>query len=435
MPTGVVTFLLTDIEGSTRRWETEPHAMREALARHDLIVNTCVRRLNGYVVKSKGEGDSVFAVFNHARDAVAAALVLQVALGSERWPTSVPIRVRMAIHTGQVELRDGDYFGPTVNRCARLRALAQGGQVLLSGVSAQLAGTQLPSGASLTDLGSHQLKDLSAPERVWLLTHPRLVLAEQGQRRSEAAPTNPKAGCRTAYVLTDHLNRDHAGREWGLRIRHADGQIRCYTTMNAAALLNPIEAGFRLPRLWEATVDRDLDAGEAFVDCQDVTTLRQVATPAVTGLHQARFAVLCARAANEGGKYEREFKAWAAGWLEGEDSSGTTARELADALEREARPDPASGLTLGHVLMLANAARAAGHASKLSWLVGRARDTENAQALELAADAIHTALRMAKLDLASLTEMAMPRQTLAAVGAGRRIAPRTPERILRALPT
>src|SRR5207302_4020067 len=149
-------------------------AMRAALVRHDAIVFACVRRLNGHVIKSKGEGDSVFAVFRHVRDAVAAAIVLQSALNAERWVTSAPIRVRMAIHTGQIELREGDYYGPTVNRCARLRALAECGQVLVSGVTAQLMQGRMPTGAGLKDLGTHRLKDLSAPERVWQLTHPKL---------------------------------------------------------------------------------------------------------------------------------------------------------------------------------------------------------------------------------------------------------------------
>src|ERR1700716_3830725 len=105
LPTGVVTFLLTDIEGSTRRWEREPEAMREGLHRHDAMVRECVQRLHGHVVKSKGEGDSVFIVFRHVRDAVKAAIVLQCALSAEQWPTSTPLRVRMAIHTGEVELR------------------------------------------------------------------------------------------------------------------------------------------------------------------------------------------------------------------------------------------------------------------------------------------------------------------------------------------
>src|SRR5438105_6885034 len=176
--------------------------MREALVRHDALVLAYVRRLNGHVVKSKGEGDSVFAVFRHARDAVAAALVLQCALTAERWATSTPIRVRMAVHTGQIELRDGDYYGPTVNRCARLRALAKGGQVLVSGVTAQLMQGRMPNGAGLKDLGTHRLKDLSAPERVWQLTHPKMDLGADTQSAARATVTP----LRRAYVLTDHLN-------------------------------------------------------------------------------------------------------------------------------------------------------------------------------------------------------------------------------------
>lgn len=195
----MVTFLLTDIEGSTRLWEREPDAMREALERHDAIVNDEVPRLGGHVVKSKGEGDSVFSVFACETDAVLAAIALQRAFAAERWGTSTPIRVRMAIHTGRVQLRDGDYYGPTVNRCARLRALAKGGQVLLSGVTAQLTQGLLPEGGTLLDLGTHQLKDLVTPERVWQLTHPSM--------ESKAAPppkTRPTAmPIRRAYKMTD----------------------------------------------------------------------------------------------------------------------------------------------------------------------------------------------------------------------------------------
>src|SRR5579859_4960486 len=161
--------------------------MRQALARHDEIVYACVRRQNGHVVKSKGEGDSVFSVFERARDAVTAALVLQCALAIEKWPTSKPLRARMAIHTAQIEVHNGDYNGVSVNRCARLRALASGGPVLLSGVTAPLTQEQLRAGASVRDLGSHQLKDLSAPERVWQLIHPRLAAPTdtEGMDRSE----------------------------------------------------------------------------------------------------------------------------------------------------------------------------------------------------------------------------------------------------------
>ena len=169
---------------------------------------------------------------------------------------------------------------------------------------------------------------------------------------------------------------------------------------------NALEERYRLPRLWEAVVDREPRPGSATVDCHEVTTLQQAAMPNLTGVHHARFAVLCAQAACEHGAHEREFNDWAAGWLAGQDSSGVNARELADAFEDEAQRG--SGLAMPEELMLANAARAAAHASKLSWLAGRARDEENTRAIDCAAEAIHTAMRMARLDLVELAEQAVP---------------------------
>ena len=118
LPSGTVTFLLTDIEGSTRRWEQDPEAMRATLVRHDALLMAGIERHGGVVVKSRGEGDSFFAVFARATDAVAAAADLQRALQAEAWPTDAPPRVRMALHTGEADLRQRDYFGTAVNRCA-----------------------------------------------------------------------------------------------------------------------------------------------------------------------------------------------------------------------------------------------------------------------------------------------------------------------------
>lgn len=440
LPTGIVTFLLTDIEGSTRLWEGEPEAMRQALERHDVIVNTCVRRLNGHVVKSKGEGDSVFAVFRRGRDALTAALVLQCALDTEAWVTSKPIRVRMAVHTGPIELRDGDYYGPTVNRCARLRAVAQGGQVFVSGVTAQLLNGQLPNGASLRDLGTRQLKDLSAPERVWQLVHPKMR-SEAAAATPQPAPVAPAAPTGRAYKLTDHLNRTTDGRQWGERKTHRalglsdedeDGTMRCYASPNSAALLNAVHERFRLPRLWEAVVDTEPAAGDAVVECHEVTTLRQVPLPTVNGKHHAVFAVLCAREAYGSSEHEAEFNDWAASWLAGQDSSGVEARQLADMLANEAHRG--TGMTMPEEQMLANAARAAAHASKLSFLAGRARDEENARAIECAAEAVHTAMRITQLDLIALAEQAVP-QTPAPLTPLRTAPVLATNRILRALPT
>ena len=134
LPTGTVTFLFTDIEGSTIRWEQHREAMQAALARHDAILRQAIEGHGGVVFKTVG--DAFYAAFATAPDALHAALVAQRALQTEPWPEALgPIRVRMALHTGAAEERDGDYFGPPLNRVARLLAAGHGGQVLLSAVA------------------------------------------------------------------------------------------------------------------------------------------------------------------------------------------------------------------------------------------------------------------------------------------------------------
>src|ERR687886_2550711 len=157
LPTGTVTFLFTDIAGSTALWEQQPETARVALARHDALVEAIVAAHQGVVVRPRGEGDSRFAVFVRATDAVAAAAALQQALYAEPWPTPTPLRVRMAVHTGEADLRAGDYYGPAVNRCARLRAVAHGGQTLLSQATYDLVRDGLPPGIALQDLGEQRL--------------------------------------------------------------------------------------------------------------------------------------------------------------------------------------------------------------------------------------------------------------------------------------
>jgi predicted ATPase/class 3 adenylate cyclase len=169
-----LTLLLTDIEGSTRLWETQPDQMYEALARHDQIISVAVERFGGRVIQSKGEGDSTFSVFSLPGDAVSATLEAQRALSEEPWPTAAPIRVRMAVHTGDVEIRHGDYFGIEISRCARLRSSAHGGQALVSDATARQVSGSLPPGASLEDLGLHRLKDFERLERVFQIRHPAL---------------------------------------------------------------------------------------------------------------------------------------------------------------------------------------------------------------------------------------------------------------------
>ncbi len=189
-PTGTVTFLFTDIEGSTALWEKYPEAMKPALARHDAILCASVESNRGYVVKMRGDG--IHAAFSTASDALAAALALQRALCSEfgNWksedsvqsatfPVRLPIsnlqlRVRSALHTGAVEERDGDYFGPPVNRAARLLSAGHGGQILVSLATQELTCQHLPESISLRDLGEHRLKDLIQPERIFQIVAPDL---------------------------------------------------------------------------------------------------------------------------------------------------------------------------------------------------------------------------------------------------------------------
>jgi predicted ATPase/DNA-binding CsgD family transcriptional regulator len=155
--------------------------MGAVMARHDSLIETATREADGSLVRPRGEGDSRFAVFAQASRAVRAALHIQQALGDEDWPRLLHstvgdecLRVRIGLHTGEADIRQGDYYGSAVNRCARLRDLARGGQVLLSAATAALVRGQLPDGASLRDLGEHQLRYLAEPERVLQLVHPDL---------------------------------------------------------------------------------------------------------------------------------------------------------------------------------------------------------------------------------------------------------------------
>jgi class 3 adenylate cyclase len=164
-PSGTVTLLFTDVEGSTALWDAEREAMAAALRRHDEIVRGAIEQAGGYVFKTAG--DSFCAAFSAARTGLDAALTAQLSLAAQSWPTSRPISVRMGLHAGVCEERDGDYFGPAVNRAARLLAVARGGQVLVSAAAAELLSDEMPSGVGLRELGTHQLKDLSRPERIY----------------------------------------------------------------------------------------------------------------------------------------------------------------------------------------------------------------------------------------------------------------------------
>lgn len=172
LPSGTVTLLLTDVEGSSRLWESEPDQMGPAMARHREIAWGIIDKFGGGRPEEQGEGDSILAGFETAQGAVRSAIEIQHSLLTEQWPTSRPIRVRMALHTGDIQLREAhNYQGSTVNRCARLRAIAHGGQVLVSQSTHSLVRDSAPEGVAFKDLGAHMLKDLATPEHVFQLCH------------------------------------------------------------------------------------------------------------------------------------------------------------------------------------------------------------------------------------------------------------------------
>src|SRR5215203_3830474 len=171
-PVEPLTFVFADLESSTRLWDRFPDAMKDAMERHDEILRDAVNGAGGRVIKITGDG--LMAVFSSPSTAATAALEAQRALQREPWAETGPLRVRMGIHVGVAQQRAADFYGPPVNRTARIMAAAHGGQVLLSADAARLA-DQLPAGAGLRDLGEHRLKDLAQPEHVFQLTHPELV--------------------------------------------------------------------------------------------------------------------------------------------------------------------------------------------------------------------------------------------------------------------
>jgi class 3 adenylate cyclase len=157
LPSGAVTLLFTDVEGSIRLWEADRETMAEASARYSMLVREQMEAAGGQVFKTAGE--TFRAVFADPPAALASALTIQQAAGTGPWPPGLPIRVRIVLHPGACAERDGDYLGPVVSRAARLLAADHGGQVLMSGAACELLAGRLPGGVGLEDLGEHHLKD------------------------------------------------------------------------------------------------------------------------------------------------------------------------------------------------------------------------------------------------------------------------------------
>jgi class 3 adenylate cyclase len=191
------TFLFSDIVASTRRWEGDPEAMTVDLARHDELLRASIEAAGGEVFSHTGDG--MAAAFTIASDAIAAAVAAQRALAAAGWAAPGPLRVRMAIHAGVAQRRAGNYFGPALNRVARLLGLASGNQMLCSQAAAELVGADLPAEVALIDLGEHRLADLARPERVFQVTHPELA-SQFPPLRSLSAPRHNLPVALTPFV-------------------------------------------------------------------------------------------------------------------------------------------------------------------------------------------------------------------------------------------
>jgi class 3 adenylate cyclase/DNA-binding winged helix-turn-helix (wHTH) protein len=257
LPTGVVTFMLTDIEGSSALWEADAQAMAAALELHDELVAGAAEEHGGRVLKAKGEGDSTLTVFRRASDAVAGAIAVHDALAETEWPGGLDLRVRIAVHTGEAHERGGDFFGPALNRAARLRNLARGGSTVLSQATTEIVHDRLPPGAQVVDLGRQTLRGLSRPENVFELraggrdgtpgtgTHERrktvtVVFAAVGASAAEGGRLDPEVRRRVvspcAMEMRDVLER-HGGTVesypgdavmavFGVPVLHEDDALR-----------------------------------------------------------------------------------------------------------------------------------------------------------------------------------------------------------------
>lgn len=214
-PSGTITFLFTDLEGSTKLWEQYPDAMKTALARHDRILRQAIESNRGHVIKTTGDG--FHAAFEKSQDGVAAALSAQHAIANEKWDEIHPydLKIRVGLHTGEAEQRAGDYYGPSLNRAARIMSVAHGGQTLLSTTTADLVRDQLPANTSLRDLGQHRLKDLIRSEHLFQLNQTGLPPDFPSLRSIDAFPNN------LPVQLTSFIGREHELEEAKKRLKSA----------------------------------------------------------------------------------------------------------------------------------------------------------------------------------------------------------------------
>jgi class 3 adenylate cyclase len=215
LPTGVVTFVLTDIEGSTPLWEAHPAVMGGVIARHHELAFEIAELHGGRMPRSQGEGDSTLSAFARASDAAAAAIDLQRALAREPWPDGIRVAVRAGMHTGEAQVQQGDYFGAALSRAARIRALARGGQILVSQTTAELIADQLPSDVTLREFGRFSLAGLSRDEQVSELCASDLVVTPAPHAAEVPQPGAPEEieRAHVAFPSTLETHATFVGRE------------------------------------------------------------------------------------------------------------------------------------------------------------------------------------------------------------------------------
>jgi class 3 adenylate cyclase len=176
LPDGVVTFLMTDVVESTPMWLQSRGSMYQAMRRHDQLLTSAIEANGGIVLKERGEGDSFFAVFTRATDAVIAAVEAQEAIQSEAWPDRLALSVRIAVLTGEADSADRDYRSPAVNRCAKLRRRAVGNQILVSETTYSIVADILREDIRLVSVGSRRLEGHDRPEEVYVVQHAEVEL-------------------------------------------------------------------------------------------------------------------------------------------------------------------------------------------------------------------------------------------------------------------
>jgi len=236
-PQGTVSFLFTDIIGSTRLWEKHPAAMGAALARHDELIRDAATARHGHVFKTVG--DAFCVAFETPRDALLAAIQAQLALAAENWGDIGSLTVRMGIHTGAAEYRGGDYFGGTLNRASRIEAAAHGGQILLSQISIELLEDDVPDGIAFKSLGDHRLRNLERPEHLYQALGNGLETDFPPPKSMEVLPNN------LPVQSTSFIGREHEMEEV-IRLLDKNRLVTLTGTGGTGKTRLSLEAGARL---------------------------------------------------------------------------------------------------------------------------------------------------------------------------------------------